>query len=116
MLRSPSIPSIVALQVVAPADDLCGLDHRRVSVALYGAVRPRAASRLLIDFLQQSRFDGQRGRLLIGVGCCFIGFCFARAVTLAISVVSFPLLLDRDVDALIAVATSIKTVRKNPIR
>jgi uncharacterized membrane protein len=36
-------------------------------------------------------------------------------VTLAISVVSFPLLLDRDADALIAVATSIKTVRKNPI-
>jgi uncharacterized membrane protein len=45
---------------------------------------------------------------------CFIGFCFA-AVTLAISVVSFPLLIDRDAGALTAVTTSIKTVRKNPI-
>ena len=34
---------------------------------------------------------------------------------LAISVVSFPLLLDRDVGAITAIATSIKTVRKNPI-
>ena len=66
----------------------------------------------LVDFLQEVA-STERGWLLIGVGC-LIGFCFA-AGTLAISVVSFPLLLDRDVGAIIAIATSIKTVRKNPI-
>jgi uncharacterized membrane protein len=55
----------------------------------------------------------ERSWLLISAGC-FIGFCFA-AVTLAVSVVSFPLLLDRDAGALTAVATSIRTVLKNPV-
>jgi uncharacterized membrane protein len=43
-----------------------------------------------------------------------IGFVFALVV-LTISVVSFPLLLDRDVGAIEAVATSYRAVRKNPM-
>ena len=81
---------------------------QRLYTSLYGPTPPVA----LVDFLQQVA-STERGWLLVSAGC-FIGFCFA-AVTLAISVVSFPLLLDRDAGAVIAVATSIQTVRKNPI-
>ncbi|UYN97959.1 MAG: DUF2189 domain-containing protein [Enhydrobacter sp.] len=48
--------------------------------------------------------------ILAGVGT---GFLFAIAV-LAISVVSFPLLLDRNVGVGTAIATSLKAVRDNP--
>lgn len=43
----------------------------------------------------------------------FIGFLFA-VVVLAISAVSFPLLLDRDVGAAVALLTSVRAVRRNP--
>ena len=46
----------------------------------------------------------------VGVG---IGFLFA-VVVLAISVVSFPLLLDRDVGVRTAIATSFRAVKANP--
>ena len=54
-----------------------------------------------------------RGWTLIILGN-LIGFVFAVAV-LTISVVSFPLLLDRDVGAAIAVQTSIRAVLTNPM-
>ncbi len=43
-----------------------------------------------------------------------VGFCFAVLV-LTISVVSFPLMLDRDVGAAVALLTSVKAVIKNPL-
>ncbi|HVZ51209.1 MAG TPA: DUF2189 domain-containing protein [Pseudolabrys sp.] len=43
-----------------------------------------------------------------------VGFCFA-VVAFTISVVSFPLLLDRDVGAAVALWTSIQVVVKNPL-
>lgn len=43
-----------------------------------------------------------------------VGFLFAVAV-LSVSVVSFPLLLDRDVGAAVALLTSIRVVLKNPL-
>jgi uncharacterized membrane protein len=49
---------------------------------------------------------------MIGVGVG-VGFLFALVV-LAISVVSFPLLLDRDVGVSTAIATSVRTVITNP--
>jgi uncharacterized membrane protein len=107
--RSPSLPSIAALGSVLLTIFAAWITAAQwLYVALYGSTPPVA----LVDFLQQVA-STERGWLLIGVGC-LIGFCFA-AGTLAISVVSFPLLLDRDVGAIIAIATSIKTVRKNPI-
>ena len=48
--------------------------------------------------------------IVVGMG---VGFLFALAV-LVISVVSFPLLLDRNVGVYCAVATSLRAVRKNP--
>lgn len=52
------------------------------------------------------------GWVLIGAGMG-VGFLFAVAV-LAISVVSFPLLLDRPVSAATALRTSLRVVRANP--
>lgn len=49
--------------------------------------------------------------ILLGGG---VGFVFA-VVTFAISVVSFPMLVDRNVSAAVAVATSIRAVAANPV-
>jgi uncharacterized membrane protein len=49
--------------------------------------------------------------IVVGVG---VGFLFAL-VTFTISVVSFPMLVDRDVGASVAVATSIRAVAANPV-
>jgi uncharacterized membrane protein len=107
-LRSPSMPSIAALGSLLLTIFAAWISASQwLYTALYGPTPPAD----FVDFIQQ--ISTERGWLLVGVGC-FIGFCFA-AVTLAISVVSFPLLLDRDSGAVIAVATSIKTVRKNPL-
>src|SRR5208282_2000425 len=108
-LRSPSMPSIAALGSLLLAIFAAWITASQwLYTALYGPTPPVA----FVDFIQQL-LSTERGWLLVGVGC-FIGFCFA-AVTLAISLVSFPLLLDRDAGALTAVATSIRAVRKNPI-
>jgi uncharacterized membrane protein len=64
------------------------------------------------DFLHQI-FTTRAGRMLIIVGNG-IGFLFALAV-LVISVVSFPLLLDRDVGAVEAALTSVRAVAANPV-
>jgi uncharacterized membrane protein len=109
VVRSPSLPSIAALGSLLLTIFATWIATAQwLYTALYGPTPPVG----LVNFLQQVA-STERGWLLIGVGC-FIGFCFA-ALTLAISVVSFPLLLDRDAGALLAVATSIKTVRKNPM-
>lgn len=52
------------------------------------------------------------GWTMILVGCG-VGFVFA-AVVLAVSVVSFPLLLDRAVGLPVAVTTSLRVTRRNP--
>jgi uncharacterized membrane protein len=109
VLRSPSIPSIAALGSLLLAIFAAWITTSQwLYAALFGPIPPA----VLVDFLRDVALT-ERGWLLIGVGC-FIGFCFA-AVTLAISVVSFPLLLDRDTGAIMAVATSIRAVRENPI-
>src|SRR5580704_18380250 len=64
------------------------------------------------DFLRQV-FTTPTGWMLIVVGNG-VGFVFAGAV-LAISIVSFPLLLDRDVGVLVAIQTSVRAVLRNPL-
>ncbi len=64
------------------------------------------------DFIQQV-LTTPAGWTLIIVGN-LVGFLFAVAV-LTISVVSFPLLLDRDVGAVEAVLTSVRAVAANPM-
>ncbi|HET6158558.1 MAG TPA: DUF2189 domain-containing protein [Dongiaceae bacterium] len=61
----------------------------------------------------QDLFLTEAGWWLIGIGCG-IGFLFA-ALTLVITVVSFPLLLDREVGLATAITTSIRAAAANPI-
>ncbi len=49
--------------------------------------------------------------IVVGTG---VGFLLALAV-LAVSVISFPLLLDRDVSLPVAVMTSVRVARENPV-
>lgn len=58
-------------------------------------------------------FTTGAGWAMLIIGCA-VGFVFAAA-TLAMTIVSIPLLLDRHVGVRIAVATSLKLTRKNPV-
>jgi len=108
-LRSPSIPAILALGLLLMALFVAWLAVAQLLFAwLYGQAPPTSYQGLLEDALSTTR-----GWTLIIVGC-FIGFCFA-AVTFSISVVAFPLLLDRDAGAAVAVAASVRAVAANPL-
>lgn len=107
--RSPSIPSIAALGLLLLAIFLAWIAVAQLLyMKLFGPLPPASYADFLKDVVST-----QRGWTLIGAGC-LIGLCFA-VVSLSVSVVSFPLLLDRDVGAAAAVATSVKTVRENPV-
>ena len=79
-------------------------------VSLRGVIWNHAA-KSITQFITNI-FDTPQGWKLIAYGTA-IGFVFA-VVALSISVVSFPLLLDRDVEVPVAVLTSIKAVSENP--
>jgi uncharacterized membrane protein len=109
VLRSPSIPSIAALGLLLLAIFAAWIAAAQLLyTTLFGPMPPVS----LVDFLGEV-VSTERGWMLIGVGC-LIGFCFA-AVALAVSSISFPLLLDRDIGAAMAIATSIEAVRENPL-
>ena len=76
--------------------------------SLFGYGSPESIGQFLSDILTTSE-----GWILIIAGNG-IGFLFAVLV-LTISVVSFPLLLDRDVGAMVAMHTSIRAVLRNPL-
>jgi uncharacterized membrane protein len=73
----------------------------------FGNEMPKSAE----DFARQV-FTTPAGWTLIVAGCG-VGFLFA-VVVLAISAVSFPMLLDRPVDARTAVRTSVRALLANP--
>ena len=108
VFRSPALPSVIALGFL-----LLVLFALWIAVAqylyasLYGPKAPAAALPFLHDVLTTSR-----GWTMIVVGC-LVGFGFA-AVALAISVVSFPLMIDRDVGLAPAMVTSVRLARENP--
>ena len=83
-----------------------------VAEAIYFANFGSEPAASIPDFVRQV-FTTPAGWMLIIVGNG-IGFLFALAV-LIISVVSFPLLLDRDVGAIAAVLTSVRAVAANPV-
>lgn len=108
VLRSPSLPAIIALGFVLMAILITWLvTAQALYVWLYGTEPPESYLGFLRDVLTTSR-----GWTLIVLGHA-LGFLFA-ALTFAIGVVSFPLLLDRDVGAACAVQTSVKAVLANP--
>ena len=76
-------------------------------IALFGSTPPESLTQFITNI-----FDTPQGWKLIGFGTA-IGFIFAVAA-LSISVVSFPLLLDRDVGVPVAVQASVRAVLANP--
>ncbi|HTQ83007.1 MAG TPA: DUF2189 domain-containing protein [Pseudolabrys sp.] len=109
VLQSSSIGAIVALGLL-----LFGIFVLWVAianalyVAAFGYASPVSISRFITDVLTTPA-----GWTLIIVGNG-VGLLFAILV-LSISVVSFPLLLDRDVGAAMALATSLRVVARNPM-
>jgi uncharacterized membrane protein len=108
VLRSPSFPAILALGFT-----LMVIFGVWLAIAqglyewLYGPMAPRSYSTFLQEVLTSSR-----GWTLIILGHA-IGFVFA-AIVFSISVISFPMLLDRDVGVVCAVQTSLRAVLANP--
>ena len=109
VLRSPSIGAIIGLGLWLIAIFVLWLVAAEVIyVATLGPEPPASIAAFIHDV-----FATRQGWTMIfaGVG---VGFLFA-VVALSISVVSFPLLLDRDVKMETAISTSIQVVRANPV-
>jgi uncharacterized membrane protein len=109
VLRSPAMPSIIAVGVF-----LLGLFTVWLMTAqfLYESLFGPGSPATLMDFLREVFFTPQ-GQVLMLWGN-LIGFCFAAAA-LASSVITIPLLLDRDGGAAVAIQTSIRTTLRNPL-
>jgi uncharacterized membrane protein len=109
VLRSPSAGAIAALGVLLL---LIFFVWIAVAQAIYVAAFGYAPAASVPEFVQRI-LTTTEGWWLIVVGNG-VGFLFALLV-LTISVVSFPLLLDRDVGAADAVLTSLRAVGRNPV-
>jgi uncharacterized membrane protein len=109
VLRSPAIDAIVALGVV-----LMGIYSAWLfaAQAIYELYFDSAVPASIAEFARQV-FTTPSGWALIIAGCG-VGFLFA-VVVFTLSVLSFPLLLDRDVGVITAVITSVRAVLANPI-
>jgi uncharacterized membrane protein len=108
MLRAPSIGSIALLGLLLVAVFLLWLVAAQVIyVATLGPAAPVSAAAFARDVL-----DTEAGWALIVIGVG-VGFLFAVLV-LAISIVSFPLLLDRNAGIDTAIWTSARVVAMNP--
>jgi uncharacterized membrane protein len=109
VLYSPSIGAILALGLLLMAIFLVWLAvAQAIYVANFGYTAPTSISQFVVDV-----FTTRPGWNLIIFGTG-VGFLFAVLV-LTISAVSFPLLLDRDVGAAVALFTSIRVVVANPL-
>lgn len=108
VLRSPSIGAILTLGLILAAIFLAWLG---TAMAIYDATLG-AYPASLTDFARQL-FTTSEGWTLIVVGNG-VGFLFA-VVVLMISVVSFPMLIDREVGVWTAVQTSVRAVIANPV-
>jgi uncharacterized membrane protein len=107
VLHSPSLGAIVAMGFLLMAIFLTWLVvAEAIYIATFGYAPPASIGQFVHDV-----FSTRAGWTLIVVGTG-TGFLFA-VVALSIGVVSFPLLLDRDVGAAVALLTSIRVVAKN---
>ena len=109
VVRSPALPSILAFGLLLLAIFAAWIFVAElIYVWLFGPSPPAAALPFITEVLTT-----ERGWLLIVVGG-LAGFCFA-ALALCISVVSFPLMLDRDVGLVPALEASLRVTRANPL-
>ncbi len=109
VVDSSSIGALIALGVLLLALFVLWIAFANaIYIANFGYAPPASIASFVHDVLTT-----RAGWNLIVVGNG-VGFLFA-VVVLTISVVSFPLLLDRDVGAAVALLTSIRVVLKNPL-
>jgi uncharacterized membrane protein len=109
VVRSRSFGAIVALGLLLIAIFALWLTVAAIIYRFTLGPNPPAG---IASFIRDV-FTTDRGWAMIGIGVG-VGFLFACLV-LAISVVSFPLLLDRDVGFETAIATSVRAVVVNPV-
>ena len=108
VVKSSSIGAILALGLLLFAIFLIWVTiANAIYIANFGYAPPQSIHKFVEDLLIT-----RAGWTLIVVGNG-VGFLFAVLV-LTISVVSFPMLLDRDVGAAVALLTSIRAVAANP--
>jgi uncharacterized membrane protein len=108
VVRSSSIGPIIALGMLLFVIFLIWIAvANAIYVANFGYAPPASVSQFIHDVLTT---PAGWNLILVGNG---VGLLFA-IVVFTISVVSFPLLLDRDVGAAVALSTSIRVVLKNP--
>jgi uncharacterized membrane protein len=109
VFSSPYLPAIIKLGLV-----LLGVFVIWLATAMgiyfltFGLAMPTSAASFITDV-----FTTSAGWAMIGIGIT-VGFLFALIV-LAISVVSFPLLLDRPMRISTAIRTSVRAVMLNPV-
>jgi len=109
VVRSPSFGAILLLGLLLMAIFLVWLAvAQAIYVANFGYTAPASVGQFVDEV-----FTTRAGWRLIVVGTG-TGFLFA-AVVLTITAISFPLLLDRDVGAAVALLTSIRVVAANPL-
>jgi uncharacterized membrane protein len=109
VLHSPSLGAIVAMGLLLMAIFLLWLvTAEAVYIANFGYAPPGSIGKFANDV-----FTTPAGWTLTVVGTA-VGFAFA-VVALSIGAISFPLLLDRDVGAAVALATSIRVIAENPV-
>jgi uncharacterized membrane protein len=109
VLQSPSLGAIVVLSLMLTVIFVVWL---AVAQGIYNATFGYHAPASVIQFARDV-LTTPAGWTLIVVGCA-VGFVFA-VVALTLGAVSFPLLLDRDVGAAVALWTSIRVVAANPL-
>ncbi len=109
VLYSPSLGAIVALGVLLMAIFLIWLAVAEwIYIANFGYAVPASIRQFAAEVLTT---HAGWNLIVIGTG---VGFLFAVLV-LTIGAISFPLLLDRDVGAAVALFTSIRVVIANPV-
>jgi uncharacterized membrane protein len=109
VLESSSIGAIAALAFLLLTIFVIWVSlANAIYVSTFGYATPTSIESFAHDVLTT-----RAGWMLIIAGN-LVGFLFAVLV-LSISVVSFPLLLDRDVGAAVALLTSLRAVARNPV-
>lgn len=107
VMRSPAIGSIVVVGVMLLVLFTLWLTAAQsIYQGIFGSVAPRTLGGLFAQV-----FGSPEGMSLLVMGTG-VGALFALAV-LCTSVIAFPLLIDRDVGAYVAIETSVRAVLKN---
>jgi uncharacterized membrane protein len=108
VVRSHSIFSILSLGLLLLAIFACWIiTARSLYIAIFRSAPPDSFTQVMMNIV-----GTPQGWVLVGFGTA-TGFIFA-VMALSVSVISFPMLLDRNVGVLVAVQTSIRAVLANP--